>query len=136
VASGIANDGVVMRPFVIGEINDNAGSISARTSPRRLTTACDKTTADQVEALMVDTVNAGSGARAQLQGVKVAGKTGTAETGKSTTTDAWFIAFAPAEDPVVALAVLIEQGGIGGQIAAPTARPVLEAALRAQGESR
>ncbi len=133
VAAGLANDGVVMRPYVIREVRDSTGTSSAQTAARRLTTATDAVTAEQVTALMVDTVNAGSGTGARISGVKVAGKTGTAETGSNRRTDAWFIAFAPAENPVVAVAVMVEEGGIGGRVAAPTARPVLEAALRAQG---
>jgi peptidoglycan glycosyltransferase len=64
--------------------------------------------------------------------VKVAGKTGTAEVGKGLPTNAWFIAFAPADNPTVAMAIMIEGGGVGGQVAAPAAKPVLEAALAAQ----
>lgn len=136
VAAGIANDGVVMRPYVIGEVRDSTGTSSAKTAVRKLTTATDAATAEQVTALMVDTVNGGSGTGARISGVKVAGKTGTAETNSKRPTDAWFIAFAPAENPVVAIAVMVEEGGVGGRVAAPTARPVLEAALKAQGVSR
>ncbi len=132
VASGIANDGAVMRPYVIGEIRSRDGVAGTTTTPRKLTTATDAATAEQVTRLMVDTVKAGSGVRAQVSGVAVAGKTGTAESGKSATTDAWFIAFAPAENPTVALAIMIEQGGVGGRVAAPAAQPVLKAALAAQ----
>ena len=81
---------------------------------------------------MVKVVDSGSGSKAQIDGVKVAGKTGTAEVGKGQPTDAWFIAFAPAENPTVAMAIMIEGGGVGGKVAAPAAKPVLEAALAAQ----
>lgn len=132
VSAGIANGGVVMRPFVIGEVTDEAGLAQTATTPRALTTATDPATASQVAALMVETVKSGSGARASIPGVNVAGKTGTAEVGADRPTDAWFIAFAPAENPTVAMAILIEGGGVGGRVAAPAARPVLEAALKAQ----
>ncbi len=133
VAAGIANDGVVMRPYVIQGIRDDTGGLAQQRRPAAFGRATDPATANQVTALMVATVEAGSGVRAQVPGIKVAGKTGTAETAEKQSTDAWFIAFAPAENPTVALAVMIEGGGIGGRVAAPTAQPVLEAALKAQG---
>jgi peptidoglycan glycosyltransferase len=135
VASGIANDGVVMRPYVIDRVLDPAGgaSITATTRPRQLSRATDPATAQLVTEAMRKVVSAGSGGRARVSGVDVAGKTGTAEVGQGLPTNAWFIAFAPAENPTVALAVLIEGGGLGGRVAAPAAKLVLEAALKAQG---
>jgi peptidoglycan glycosyltransferase len=64
--------------------------------------------------------------------VKVAGKTGTAEVGKGKPTNAWFIAFAPADNPTVAMAIMIEGGGLGGRVAAPAAKTVLQTALEVQ----
>jgi len=81
---------------------------------------------------MVQVVKSGSGTRAAVKGVQVAGKTGTAEVGAGKPTHAWFIAFAPADEPTVALAIVLEGAGVGGQVAAPAAKPVLEAALRWQ----
>ncbi len=135
VASGIANDGVVMRPYVIDRVIDSTGgtSLTGTTRPRQLTRATDPATAELVTQAMRKVVSAGSGGGARLSDVAVAGKTGTAEVGQGQPTNAWFIAFAPAENPTVALAVLIEGGGIGGRVAAPAARPVLAAALKAQG---
>ncbi|HET6350613.1 MAG TPA: FtsW/RodA/SpoVE family cell cycle protein [Coriobacteriia bacterium] len=135
VASGIANSGVVMRPYVVGEIKADSAKSGSKTLPRPQGLATTPATAGVVKGIMIDVVAKGSGARARIPGVQVAGKTGTAETGKSRTTDAWFIAFAPAENPVVAMAIMIEQGGVGGRVAAPAAKPVLEAALEAQGIS-
>ncbi|MDZ4180517.1 MAG: penicillin-binding transpeptidase domain-containing protein, partial [Coriobacteriia bacterium] len=82
-----------------------------------------------VTELMVGAVANGSGRAAAIPGVAVAGKTGTAEAGKSVGTHAWFIAFAPAEDPTVAVAIVLENAGTGGRFAAPAARGVLQAAL-------
>jgi peptidoglycan glycosyltransferase len=82
---------------------------------------------------MVSVVKAGSGTRAQIPGFAIAGKTGTAEVGKGIVPDAWFIAFGPAapgQTPKIAIAIVLENGGVGGQVAAPAARPVLEAALK------
>ncbi len=133
VAAGIANDGTVMRPFVIDRVVADDGSAAAQTQPRTFTVATDAATAAQVTEAMLAVVNSGSGRAARIDGVEVAGKTGTAEIAKGAATDAWFIAFAPADNPVVALAIRLEGGGVGGQVAAPAARPILEAALKAQG---
>jgi peptidoglycan glycosyltransferase len=78
----------------------------------------------------------GTGTAAQISGVEVAGKTGTAQHGANSTPHAWFIAFAPAVNPVVAVAVLVENGGAlgseatGGRVAAPIAAQVIKAVLR------
>ncbi len=136
VAAGIGNDGVVMRPYLIDSVVDpDAGSASAlaTTRPREWLTATDPATAAAVTAAMRAVVERGSGTRARIKGVSVAGKTGTAEVGKGQPGNAWFIAFAPAKNPTVAVALLVEMtSGTGGQEAAPRARAVLEAALKAQ----
>ncbi|MDZ4169722.1 MAG: FtsW/RodA/SpoVE family cell cycle protein [Coriobacteriia bacterium] len=135
IASGIGNSGEVMRPHLIERIVDpTAGgtTLLGATTPRRWTRATDPQTAAQVAEAMRAVVKSGSGTRASIPGVAVAGKTGTAEVGKGRRTNAWFIAFAPAENPTVAIAVMIEGGGTGGRVAAPAAKPVLEAALGAQ----
>jgi peptidoglycan glycosyltransferase len=81
--------------------------------------------------MMVSVVTGGTGTSAQIPGVQVAGKTGTAETGIAHTNTVWFIAFAPAEAPRVAVAVVVErQHGFGGSIAAPIAKQVMEVLLR------
>jgi peptidoglycan glycosyltransferase len=80
--------------------------------------------------MMEAVVTEGTGTAAAIPGVTVAGKTGTAEVGgPNIPSDAWFIAFAPAQAPKVAVAVLVVKGGVGGSTAAPIAREVLEAAL-------
>ncbi len=135
VAAGIANGGDVMRPYVIDRVVDPAegdASPLGVTRPRVWTRATDAKTAGLVRDAMRAVVTHGSGKRAAVSDVAVCGKTGTAEVGKGGPTNAWFIAFAPANDPTVALAVLIEGGGTGGRVAAPAARAVLEAALKAQ----
>ena len=132
VAAGIANQGSVMAPYLVQTVRDQNGATMATTNARVFTTATDPGTAAQVSAVMQKVVSAGSGSRAQISGVTVAGKTGTAEVGKGIPTNAWFIAFAPAEHPTVAMAIMIEGGGVGGLVAAPAAKPVLQAALAAQ----
>ncbi len=132
VAAGIANDGVVMQPHLIDRVTDPAGRVLTTTPARTWREATDPGTANEVTRLMQLVVTKGSGWRAQIDGVKVAGKTGTAEVGKDLPTNAWFIAFAPAENPTVAVAIVLEGGGVGGRVAAPRAKPVLEAGLAAQ----
>ncbi|MDO8950687.1 MAG: FtsW/RodA/SpoVE family cell cycle protein [Actinomycetota bacterium] len=129
ISAGIANEGIVMRPYVVDSITDRAGSVLSATSPRAWLTATDRATAATVRDMMVLVVKSGSGTRAAIKGVAVAGKTGTAEAGKSVQTHAWFIAFAPADNPRVAIAIVLENAGVGGLVAAPAAQPVLEMAL-------
>jgi peptidoglycan glycosyltransferase len=129
IAAGIANDGVVMRPYLLDSITDRAGRVLSATQPRRWMTATDAASAEAVTSMMVTVVKSGSGSRARVPGVNVAGKTGTAEAGKSVETHAWFIAFAPAEAPRVAIAIVLENAGVGGRVAAPAAQPILLKAL-------
>jgi peptidoglycan glycosyltransferase len=129
VTAGIANDGVVMRPYLVDAVSDRAGRTISQTAPRAWKTALDPETAETVTDIMITVVQSGSGTRAAIPGVTVAGKTGTAEVGKSVETHAWFIAFAPAENPRIAVAIVLENAGVGGRVAAPAARSVLEAAL-------
>lgn len=135
VAAGIGNGGEVMRPYVIDRVVDPAqGNTSPLgvTAPRTWTRATDAATAKLVGEAMRAVVTRGSGGRAAVEGYTVCGKTGTAEVGKDKPTNAWFIGFAPQDNPTVAIAVLIEGGGVGGRVAAPAAAPVLRAALKAQ----
>jgi peptidoglycan glycosyltransferase len=95
----------------------------------------DRVTAATLRNWMVEVVNQGTGTAAQLPGVQVAGKTGTAETTPDERPHAWFIAFAPAVDPLYAISVLVEHGGssdaeaTGGRVAAPVAAQVLRVLL-------
>jgi cell division protein FtsW (lipid II flippase)/cell division protein FtsI/penicillin-binding protein 2 len=133
VAAGIANAGIVMEPRILGPVTGPSGeTVLPAKSPAEWTKACDPAVAVLVRDLMVGVVKSGSGTRAAIKGVRVAGKTGTAEVGRGLPTHAWFIAFAPAERPVVALAIVLENAGVGGRVAAPAAKGVLEAALAVQ----
>jgi peptidoglycan glycosyltransferase len=120
-----------MRPYLIDAITDRSGRVITGTTPRTWTNAIDPVTARSVTEAMVAVVRSGSGGRAAIQGVTVAGKTGTAEAGKSLETHAWFVGFAPAEEPRVAVAIVLENSGVGGTVAAPAARGVLQAGLEA-----
>ncbi|MCL2437820.1 MAG: FtsW/RodA/SpoVE family cell cycle protein [Coriobacteriia bacterium] len=134
VAAGIANDGVVMRPYVIDHVVSASGqrSILSQTRPTEFSRAMSAETAQLVADSMIQTTNAGTGGRAAIPGVQVAGKTGTAEVGTDRPSNAWYIGFAPAENPTVAVAVMVEGAGQGGRSAAPAARQVMETALQAQ----
>ena len=130
LAAGIGNDGVVMKPYVVDRIVDPEGSIIVRTKPEQLSRAVKPSTARAVGAMMRAAVEVGTGQRAQIEGMLVAGKTGTAETGIAGLNTTWFISFAGRERPEIAVAVVVEQqNSTGGQTAAPVAREVMQALL-------
>jgi len=131
VAAGVANGGSVMRPFVVDRILKPGGSILTKTAPKQFSQAVSPSTAADLSAMMQLVVESGTGTAAQIPGVRVAGKTGTAETGREGANDVWFIGFAPADNPQVAVAVAISgQAGTGGAVAAPIARAIMEALLQ------
>jgi peptidoglycan glycosyltransferase len=105
-----------------------------RTDPEKLSEPISADVANQLTTMMLSVVEKGSGKAAQLPGVQVAGKTGTAQVGGDAPDHNWFIAFAPADDPKIAVAVFVKNGGgTGGGIAAPIAHDVLQAYLDGQG---
>jgi peptidoglycan glycosyltransferase len=129
VAAGVANSGVVMRPYVVGRVTGPGGGVISRTHPHKFRRAMRTSTAQAINRMMQAVVTGGTGTAAQITGVRVAGKTGTAETGGSLNTT-WFIAFAPADSPRYAIAVVLQdQTGAGGTTAAPIAKEVLQALL-------
>ena len=129
VAGGVANGGIIMKPYYLDQVRSASGNVVRSASPRAWTTSMSPATAATLNEMMQRVVNAGTGTAAALQGIPVAGKTGTAERGDGTNL-AWFIAFAPADDPKVAVAVTIENTtSTGGEVAAPIAAAVLKAAL-------
>ncbi|WP_402463830.1 peptidoglycan D,D-transpeptidase FtsI family protein [Isoptericola aurantiacus] len=135
VSAAIANDGEVMQPFSVGAIRDPELEVVSQTRESALGRAISTDTASQLTDMMVGVVESGSGTSAQISGVTVAGKTGTAQTVPDVPPHAWFTGFAPADDPQVAVAVFVEQGGsmgseaTGGRVAAPIAKAVIEAVL-------
>lgn len=135
VASAIANDGVLEKPYFVEGIYNANGERSYTAKPQSLGTVVSKQTANAVTSMMVDVVANGTGADAAIPGIEVAGKTGTAETNKEYN-DSWFVGFAPAENPSVVVAVLIEEGVYGNDesgLASLRAQKVLSAALQVQG---
>ena len=131
IAQTVANDGVLLEPHVVDRIVAPDGTVIERPGREVIRRAIKPTTAAELTAMMEAVVRGGTGTAAQIPGVPVAGKTGTAETGRPGENDTWFIAFAPADHPRVAVAVgLQNQSGTGGTTAAPIAKAIIEAVLR------
>ena len=137
VSAGIANGGTVMRPYVVDGVLSPSLDTLPRTDPEELSKAMSPEAADQLTTLMVDVVTNGTAYPAAIPGVKVAGKTGTAQSGvPSVPPYAWFTSFAPADDPQVAVAVMIQKapgtarGEIaGGALGGPIAKAVMSAVI-------
>ena len=130
VAAGVGNKGVVMEPHVVDRVTNPNGGVVTRTKARKLRRAISTRTAQELTQMMEGAVTSGTGTAAQIPGIPVAGKTGTAETGIDGRYTSWFIAFAPANAPRVAVAVVLQdQTGFGGQVAAPIAKDVMQAIL-------
>jgi penicillin-binding protein A len=139
-ASAIGQDRDLATPLQMAVVGATIGERGRRARPRIVRSdpvvrhrAVSAKVAAQVRDMMVGVVRSGTGTAAAISGVEVAGKTGTAELRPNSTNpkdaDAWFVAFAPAQDPQVAVAVMLVGAGFGGTAAAPIARRVLQAAL-------
>ena len=123
-AAAVANDGLIMEPHIVKEIRNSDGDLVKELEKKELSRAMDLEVAREIKELMVKTTNEGTGRNAAIKSVQVASKTGTAEN-ETENTHAWYIGFAPAENPQVAIAVIVEQGGSGGKVAAPIARDLM-----------
>ncbi len=131
VAGAVANDGVLVKPQLVERIVTPEGRTIVRLKPDELGRAMKRTTAEALQPMMESVVAAGTARNAQIGGVRVAGKTGTAETGVAGRNTTWFIAFAPVDAPKVAIAVVVEnQSGTGGAVSAPIAKAVMQALLQ------
>ncbi|MUL44064.1 penicillin-binding protein 2 [Streptomonospora sp. PA3] len=131
VAAGVANDGDVMKPYLVDSVqNSNLEEVKAA-QPEVYSNAISSSTAEDLTQMMIGVTEGdeASGPAGAIPGIHVAGKTGTAETASGPTHN-WFISFAPAEDPQVAVAVVVEHGGqSGGTLAAPIAKEMMEAVI-------
>jgi penicillin-binding protein A len=117
-----------MRPHLVERVHDVDGRVVDRTRPRGESDVMKPETARALGGMMSQVVKEGTGTAAALEGIDVAGKTGTAEVGGSN--QAWFIAFAPVEAPRIAIAVTVERTtGQGGTVAAPIAKQVMQTLL-------
>ena len=132
MAATIANNGIAMNPYVVSQILAPDGTVLKTTRGRSLGQAVGSGTAEQVKQAMLDVVQNGTGSAAAIAGVKVAGKTGTAET-NNPNANSTFVGFAPYDTPTVAIAVVIEQNAKGEETAAAVGGQVLRAALATQG---
>src|SRR4029453_18232555 len=131
VAGGVANKGVVMEPYLTDRIRKPDGSVLVKLKPKELRRAVKSEVADEIASMMEGVVTSGTGTSAQIPDVRVAGKTGTAETGRSGRNTTWFISFAPVDNPRYAVAVVLQnQSGTGGSTAAPIAKEILQALMR------
>ena len=130
VGSAIANEGALMQPYLVDGVYNANGERSFSAAPVKLKQAIDKETAAKVMTVLEGVVTEGTGTRAAIEGVKVAGKTGTSERGDGDT-DSWFVGMAPAEDPKVVVAINLERAESGSGAAA--AHDVLKTALEVVG---
>jgi len=135
VSAGIANNGMVMQPTVVERVLAPDLTVLEQHQPTVYNTPISPETSEIMTQMLVNGVANGAASNARIDGVEVAGKTGTAENGSGEPYTLWFTGFAPADDPQVAIAVVVENGGglgqsaFGNQIAAPIAKKVLEAVL-------
>ena len=136
VGAAIANKGIVMSPYLIKDTRNGDLGIIDQNQPVQLSQAISPDVAAALTRMMVTVVQSGTGTAAQIPGTVVAGKTGTAQHAPGKPPHAWFVAFAPADHPTVAVAVVVEDGGnagseaFGGKVAAPIARAVIQAVMK------
>ncbi len=128
VGASVANEGIIMKPFLVEEIRDHNGNVIKWFGSEKWLEPINEVTAREITKMMLKVVEDGTGKAAQISGVKVAGKTGTAEVANNEP-HAWFIGFAPAEAPQVVVVVIVENGGQGGKVAAPIAKKIIQKAL-------
>ena len=132
IAAAVANQGTLMKPYLVDSIQAPDLTVVDRTKPEELSRPVSPEVAGQLTDMMTSVVARGTGRKAQIPGVQVAGKTGTAQ--NSATDHAWFIGFAPAGHAKIAVAVFITNGGAtGGDLSAPLARAVIQAYLAGHG---
>jgi peptidoglycan glycosyltransferase len=136
VSAAVANQGVEMKPNLVENVLSSSLSVIAQPQPEIFSQPMSKETAQAVKEMMIGAVQRGVSGNARIKDVVVAGKTGTAQNGKGEPFTLWFTGFAPADNPRVAVCVVIAdgggigQGGVGNSLAAPVARKVMEAVLR------
>jgi peptidoglycan glycosyltransferase len=137
VAGAIANKGVVMKPYLTDRVRKPDKSILVKFKPEELDRAVKPQTAAEISSMMESVVSGGTGTAGAIPGVRVAGKTGTAETGVSGRNTTWFVSFAPVDDPKVAIALVLQnQSGTGGSNSAPLVKEIMEALLRSPSNSK
>jgi peptidoglycan glycosyltransferase len=132
IAAAVANDGRLMKPYLVDSIQAPDLTVVDQTDPAEMSRPVSADIAHELTTMMTSVVDHGTGRKARIDGVEVAGKTGTAQ--NAGPDHNWFIGFAPAADPKIAVAVFIRNGGgTGGDTSAPIAKAVMEAYLNGQG---
>jgi peptidoglycan glycosyltransferase len=131
VAAAVADNGTIMQPHLINRVTNSGGGTVVKVHPQVWKHAMKPATAAALNQMMQGVVQSGTGRAAQIPGIAVAGKTGTAETSEPNVYTAWFIFFAPAVNPQVAGAIAVEHqlNGFGGAVAAPIAKQLMQAIL-------
>lgn len=129
IAAAYANKGTILKPYMVSKVFSPDGSILEKYTPEVWLSPAEPAISGMVGKMMETVVAEGTGTGAYIKGIRVAGKTGTAENSQGQA-HAWFIGFAPANNPEVAIAVIVENAGAGGLVAAPIARQVILEALR------
>lgn len=133
VTSTIANGGIMMKPYLVKDVVTSKGQLVKDIQPESLGQIISADTANTMKDFMKSVVEEGTGVNAAIEGIEVGGKTGTADHqvgGKDAPPHSWFIGFAPYNDPQVAVAVIVEDGGQGGKAAARIASEVMRTSLR------
>jgi penicillin-binding protein A len=129
MSAAIANGGRMPQPYLVQEVRSPDGTVIHRAEGRTLRTVMSADSARAMNRLMVASVQDGYARTAQIPGVSLGGKTGSAETAPGERTHSWFIGYAPADDPRIAVAVIMENKGSGTEFAAPAGRSIMAAAL-------
>ncbi|MFE6646123.1 peptidoglycan D,D-transpeptidase FtsI family protein [Nocardioides sp. NPDC057772] len=137
VSAGIANGGEVMKPYLVDRVTSSSLDVIDQGNPTTIDNqpAVSQDTAEILTQMMVSTVDNGTAEAAAIDGVSVAGKTGTAQTTPDKPPYAWFTSFAPAENPSIAVAVMVQKSGTerseiaGGRLGGPIAKAMMEAAI-------
>ena len=128
IAGAIANDGVMMEPRLLSRVESPTGIVRMRNTPKVYRTVCSAQTAQTIDGYMKDVVKSGTGTRAKVNGLTIAGKTGSAESSLDgmDVTHAWFAGYIDDDRYPYAVSVLVENGGTGGSVAAPAAQKIFE----------
>ena len=129
ITAAVANGGILMKPYLMDHVENSGGDVIRKFSPSVAGELMVPNEADALKNLMVQVVNVGTGSALKRDSYQVAGKTGSAEFDKGKETHAWFVGFAPADDPKIAVCVIVEEGGSGGRTAGPIAKKLFDAYL-------
>lgn len=130
IAATIANDGVMMQPYVVDKTHTPDGKKIHENTPKILTRSISPMSANRVEEMMCACVREGTGTGAQISGITVAGKTGTAEVGGDKKDHAWFVAYAPVENPKIAVSIVLENAGTTGAACTQLAARLIRSYLK------